>query len=59
MRIWNFTPHEINFVEGAEFNPAIRKFTGGEVVRTIPTDGQLNATLKSEEVANEDGIRIF
>lgn len=60
MRIWNFTPHAINIVDGATFNPSIRKFTGGNVVQEIPSDGMLNAKIETVENGSieNNGIAI-
>lgn len=58
MRIFNYTPHSINFVEGAEFDSTIRKFTGGEVVKEIPSNGMLNAKINSVEMGNIEGTNI-
>lgn len=57
---FNTTPHPINLVSDAVFNPAIRKFTGGEVVATIPPSGiLLNANLKTVPVADlGSGIEV-
>ena len=49
-RIFNGTPHAINIVEGATFNPANRKFCGGQVVRVIPSNGMLNAKMETIEL---------
>jgi hypothetical protein len=43
--IYNGTPHAINVVTGSVFNPAIRKYTGGTVVLSIPSTGMLNAKV--------------
>lgn len=53
-KVYNGTPHEINIVQGATFSPSIRKFVGGEVVRTIPSDGALNAQIKTVEIPGEE-----
>lgn len=58
-KVYNGTPHELNIVQGATFSPSIRKFVGGDVVRTIPSDGALNAQIKTAEVFDESGIPTF
>ncbi|MCL2159825.1 MAG: hypothetical protein FWH48_10495 [Oscillospiraceae bacterium] len=57
--IYNGTPHSINIVSGAEYNPEIRKFTGGEVVATIPSDGALNAQIDSAESGTIYNIPVY
>ena len=60
MNIFNGTPHAINVVEGASFQPAIRKFTGGEVVLSIPPSGtMLNAKIITMDDAPVGDIPIF
>lgn len=59
MAIYNFTPHSINIIDGAEFDPSIRKWVGGEEVRTIPSSGMLNAQLTSVEAGNIEGIPLW
>ena len=58
-KIFNGTPHPINVVEGANFKPSIRKWTGGEVKFTIPSNGMLNAKIEAEELAPIGVIPIF
>ena len=58
-KIFNGTPHAINIVEGAVFNSAIRKFSGGQVVRVIPSDGMLNAKMETIDLPSVDGIPTF
>ncbi len=58
-KIFNGTPHAINVVSGSVFNPAIRKYTGGEVVLSIPSNGMLNAKISSVELPTIDGIPVF
>lgn len=58
-KIFNGTPHAINVVDGASFNPAIRKYTGGTVVRTIPSNGMLNAKVSTVDMPAVDGIPVF
>lgn len=60
MRIYNGTPHSVDIVVGAVYSPAIRKFVGGEVVRSIPSDGALNVRLNTPETGVLDGdIPLF
>ena len=60
MKIYNGTPHSINVVEGATFDGAIRKWTGGHVVLSIPSDGMLNAVIKTADGPTlEGGIPTF
>lgn len=58
-KIFNGTPHAINVVEGSTFNPAIRKYTGGTVVLSIPSDGMLNAKVSTVDMPAVDGIPCF
>lgn len=51
IKIFNGTPHAINIVEKAIFNPAIRKYVGGTVVLSIPPSGtMLNANITTTVV---------
>lgn len=60
LKIFNGTPHQINIVAGSVFNPSIRKYTGGEVVKSIPSNGMLNAKMVSEELKPlAGGIPVF
>ena len=59
MKIFNGTPHEINVVVGATFSPEIRKYIGGEVVATLPSNGALNAKIDTIEVAPAGDIPVF
>lgn len=59
MAIFNFTPHSINIIAGAEFNAEIRKFVGGEEVRVIPSNGVLNAKIVSTENGEVEGIPLW
>lgn len=56
MKVYNGTPHSINVVAGATFNPSIRKHVGGEVVFSIPSNGMLNATMQSKVMPEINGI---
>ena len=57
--IFNGTPHAINVVRGSVYNPATRKYTGGEVVLSLPSDGALNATIPTIELGPLGDIPIF
>lgn len=58
-KIFNGTPHAINVVSGSVFNPAIRKYTGGDVVLSIPSTGMLNAKVSTVDLPAVDGIPVF
>ena len=58
-KIFNGTPHAINVVSGANFDPAIRKYIGGDVVVTIPSDGVLNAKIDTVELSPVGNIPAF
>jgi hypothetical protein len=58
-KIFNGTPHAINVVEGATFNSSIRKYTGGTVVLSIPSNGMLNAKISAVDLPAVDGIPVF
>lgn len=58
-KIFNGTPHAINIVSGSTFNPSIRKWTGGEVVLSIPSNGMLNAKIDVVEMPQIGEIPIF
>lgn len=57
--IFNGTPHAINVVTGSIFSPAIRKYTGGTVVLSIPSTGMLNAKINAVDLPAIDGIPCF
>ena len=57
--IFNGTPHTINIVEGAVFNAAIRKYTGGTVIQSIPSSGMLNAKIDTVQMDSIDSIPVF
>lgn len=59
LKIFNGTPHAINVVQGAVFNPSIRKWTGGDVIMSIPSNGMLNAKIDVVELTAIDEIPIF
>jgi hypothetical protein len=58
-KIYNGTPHAINVVTGASFNANIRKYTGGTVVLSIPSNGMLNAKINAVDLPAVDGIPCF
>lgn len=58
-KIFNGTPHAINVVEGSVFNPTIRKYTGGTVVQSIPSNGMLNAKVSTVDMPAVNGIPCF
>jgi len=58
-KIFNGTPHAINVVSGSVFNPAIRKYTGGTIVLTIPSTGMLNAKINAVDLPAIDSIPVF
>lgn len=49
MRIYNGTPHSINFIANSTFDPSIRKWVGGEEIMCVPSDGMLNVKFETEE----------
>jgi hypothetical protein len=57
--IYNGTPHAINVVDGAVFNSTIRKYTGGSVVLSIPSNGMLNANVTTVDLPAVGGIPVF
>ncbi|MGN8833712.1 hypothetical protein ACTNDZ_14450 [Selenomonas montiformis] len=59
MKIYVAVPHDIIIVAGAEFAPAIRKYIGGEVIKTLSSDGVLNAKIETKLSSTEDGIPVF
>ena len=59
MTIFNGTPHEINIFENAIFNPEIRKYQGGNLVMTIPSNGMLNDKIETETKPKIGNIPIF
>jgi hypothetical protein len=58
-KLFNGTPHAINVVTGASFNASIRKYTGGTVVLSIPSNGMLNAKISAVDLPAVDGIPCF
>lgn len=59
LKIFNGTPHAINIVEGAVFNPSTRKYTGGVIVETIPSNGMLNAKIETIDLPKIGNIPIY
>lgn len=57
--IFNGTPHTINIVVNSVFNQALRKYTGGEVVLSIPSNGVLNAKIPTTELPHIGDIPVF
>lgn len=57
--IYNGTPHEINIIAGAVFDPNIRKYVGGAQVLSIPSTGMLNASIDTAEAAPVAGIPCY
>jgi hypothetical protein len=59
MKVYNGTPHDIKIVEGAKFVSTIRKYVGGEVVKTIKSNGMLSAKIESVQLPSIDGIPVY
>ena len=59
LKIFNGTPHAINIVVGSEFMPTMRKHVGGQVVKTIPSNGMLNAIIETIELEPVAGIPMY
>lgn len=57
--IYNGTPHAINIIEGAIFNPTLRKYVGGEIVLSIPSNGMLNAKIETVLATKYGEIPVF
>lgn len=47
VKIKNYTPHSINIIEGAKYDEKRRKYVGGKIVATFPSDGVLSAALET------------
>lgn len=58
-KIFNGTPHAINVVQGSEFVADMRKYVGGEVIKSIPSNGMLNAKITTVEGGVIDGIPVY
>lgn len=62
MKIYNFTPHEVTIVTGAEFRPEIRKYVRTdrtETVTAIPSSGVLSARIESCDLEPINGIPVI
>ena len=63
MRIFNGTPHSINIIDGATFDPSIRKYTIKEdeatVVASIPSNGIISAVIETAEMEPINGIPVY
>lgn len=62
MNIFNFTPHTINIIDGAVFNPAVRKYEAPATVKpvaTIPSSGMLSAKMSTEPGQPVDNVPTF
>ncbi|NLZ54040.1 MAG: hypothetical protein GX892_13025 [Thermoanaerobacteraceae bacterium] len=61
-KVYNGTPHSINIIEGAIFDPSIRKYVArGEVtmVTSIPSNGVLSAKIDTVNLPDIDGIPVY
>jgi len=58
-KIFNGTPHSINVVSGATYNKSIRKYTGGTVVLSIPSNRMLDAKVNTIDLDSIDAIPCF
>lgn len=57
MKILNYTPNDVNLYSGAEYDSEIGKYKGGNISRTFPSIGILNARMEEiTELVREDGI---
>lgn len=59
MKIFNGTPHTLNIIEGSTYDPTMRKYVGGKVVRQIPSNRPMSLHVVSEQTGNIDGILVF
>ncbi len=59
LRIFNGTPHAINIVVDSLFIPAMRKHVGGQIVKSFPSNGMLNAVIETIELEPVAGIPMF
>lgn len=53
--------HAVNVVEGAVFDPKVRKYRGGEVVLSIPFSGRMlnaKAVQKDAEPLTIEGVQV-
>lgn len=61
-KVFNFTPHAVVIMTGAEFRPEIRKYvrtSATTAVCWIPSSGMLNAKMTTEESEPINGIPTF
>lgn len=57
MKILNYTPNDVNLYSGAEYDSETRKYKGGNIIRTFPSIGILNARMEEiTEFVREDDI---
>ena len=60
MKILNYTPNDVNLYSGAEYDSEIRKYKGGNIIRTFPSIGILNARMEEiTEFVRENDIIFF
>lgn len=59
-KIFNGTPHAINVVTGSTFTSAIRKYVGGNVVFSVPSNGMLSAKVATIDLPSiNSNIPVF
>lgn len=60
MKILNYTPNDVNLYSGAEYDSEIRKYKGGNIIRTFPSIGILNARMEEiTKFVRENDIIFF
>lgn len=59
LKVYNGTPHQINIISGATLDSTDRKWKGGELILSIPSDGMLNAKIETIEVSSIGKIPMF
>lgn len=59
MTIFNGTPHPIHIIKGAVFKAEIRKYIGGKIVTTIPSNGMLSAEIYTNSLGTYNDIPVF
>ena len=62
MKVFNYTPHVITVVTGAEYCPEIRKYVRTEntmIVTSIESSGMLNARMTTIDADPINGIPAF
>lgn len=64
MRIFNGTPHDVDIIEGASYNPSIRKYVVAKddkatVVASIPSNGVVSAVVETAEMEPINGIPVY